>query len=300
MRTTLQILILLAFQTVLAQDLASILEQETPTETDYTIATFKGTRIINGHSVENRKKGILEFMISHRFGKINDGVDELFGLDDSNIRIALEYGLTDDIMLGAGRSSFDKTYDGFIKYRILKQSTGEKNMPLSLSAFGSVSVRTLKDYLPENKPTLQQKTSYTTQLLAARKFNENLSFQLTPSWIHRNSVKTDDDPHDIFAIGIGSRIKLSKRMALNTEYFYTINPLQSVDVKNSFALALDIETGGHIFQLIFSNANTMIEKTFITETTSDFFKGDIHFGFNISRAFQVKKNEYFIPDDSDY
>src|SRR5690606_37746110 len=143
--------------------LSTLLEKETEIGTDYTLATFKGTRLINGHSIENRKQGVLEFLISHRFGRLNDGVDELFGLDDSNIRIALEYGLTDDIMLGVGRSSFDKAYDGFVKYRLLKQSRGEKNTPLSLSVFGSISIRTLKDYLPENKPNLQQKTSYVTQ-----------------------------------------------------------------------------------------------------------------------------------------
>lgn len=282
-----------------AQDLSTLLEKETEIGTDYTLATFKGTRLINGHSIENRKQGVLEFLISHRFGRLNDGVDELFGLDDSNIRIALEYGLTDDIMLGVGRSSFDKAYDGFVKYRLLKQSRGEKNTPLSLSVFGSISIRTLKDYLPENKPNLQQKTSYVTQLLIARKFNEHFSFQLTPTWVHRNLTKIEADPHDIWAVGMGARLKLSKRIALNTEYFYTLNPLKSLEVNNSFALALDIETGGHIFQLIFSNANTMIEKTFITETTSDFFKGDIHFGFNISRAFQVKKPHQQLPD-SDY
>jgi len=300
MKTVIQLCFFIFIQAVFAQDLASILENETTPDTDYTIATFKGTRIINGHSIENRKQGVLEFLISHRFGKISDGVDEMFGLDDSNIRIALEYGLTDNIMIGLGRSSFDKAYDGFIKYRVLKQSTGEKNMPLSVSVFGSANIRTLKDYLPEDKPSLQQKTSYVAQILTAKKFNEHFSLQLTPTWVHRNLVNMDADPHDIFAVGIGGRVRITNRLAVNTEYFYTVNPLESIDAKNSFAIALDIETGGHIFQLIFSNANTMIEKTFITETTSDFFKGDIHFGFNISRAFQIKKNKGFNPDTTDH
>ncbi len=288
--------LLVSTLTIQAQELLDILESEIPPTTEYVTASFKGTRIINGHSIENRKKGILEFLISHRFGKINDGEEEFFGLDESNIRLALEYALTDDIMIGLGRSSFEKTFDGFIKYKLLKQSVGEKNFPASISIFGSVARKTLKDYLPENKPSFNDRLFYTTQILIARKFSESFSLQLSPSYIHRNTVKIDEDPHDIFALGTGMRLKLSKRMSLNTEYYYTFNPLVSQNVKNSFAIGIDIETGGHIFQMMLSNTNTMIEKAFITETTHDFFKGDIHFGFNISRAFQLKKNKNIFPE----
>lgn len=270
-----------------SQDLLDILEKETPQTTDYVTSTFKGTRILNGHSIENRKKGTLEFIISHRFGKINSGIDELFGLDQSNIRFAFEYGLTNDIMLGVGRSSFEKTYDAFIKYKILKQSSGLKPFPLSVSLFGSTAYKTIKDYDPVNKPNFNDQLVYTSQILIARKFNTNLSFQISPTFIHRNSVRINDDPHDIFAIGFGNRIKLSNRVSLNGEYFYTINPLNSINTKNSLAFGIEIETGGHVFQLILSNSITMIEKGFIAETTGNFFKGDIHFGFNISRAFQI-------------
>jgi hypothetical protein len=284
---------------IFAQDLMDILEKETPVETYYTTGTFKGTRVINGHSIENRKKGILEFLISHRFGKINDGIDEFFGLDDSNIRMALEYGLTDDMTIGLGRSSFEKTYDGFIKYRLLKQRTGEKTFPLSMSVFGSVAKKTLKDYDPADKPSFNDRLFYTSQIIVARKFNENLSLQITPTYVHRNSVRVDADPHDIFAIGTGGRYKVTKRMSINAEYFYTINPLKSVNTKNAFALSLDIETGGHVFQLMVSNAITMIEKAFITETQDDFFKGDIHFGFNISRAFHLGNKKSKVPEEKE-
>ncbi|MGS2764663.1 DUF5777 family beta-barrel protein [Sinomicrobium sp. M5D2P9] len=300
MKKTIFILLFLCVYTqVSAQDLMEILDEETPENKEYVSAAFKGTRIINGHSIENRKKGVLEFLISHRFGRINDGIDELFGLDDSNIRFALEYALTDDLMFGIGRSSFEKTYDGFAKYKLLKQATGEKPFPLSVSLFGSVAWKTLKDYDPEDKPDFSDRLFYTTQVLIARKFNENLSLQLSPTYVHRNSVKTDADPHDIFAVGTGGRYKLSKRVSVNAEYFYTINPLKSVDTKNAFALSVDIETGGHVFQLMVSNAITMIEKSFITETTDDFFKGDIHFGFNISRAFQIGNKRRKIPGDEE-
>jgi len=297
MKKTLILLVSLCSYALNAQELLDILESEIPTNTEYVTASFKGTRIINGHSIENRKKGVLEFLISHRFGKISSGEEQLFGLDESNIRFALEYGLTDDIMVGFGRSSFEKTYDGFVKYRLLKQSTGEKEFPVSVSLFGSVARKTLKDYLPENKPSFNERLFYTSQILIARKFTKSFTLQITPTYIHRNSVKIDDDPHDIFAVGSGMRIKLNKRVSLNSEYYYTFNPLVSQDVTNSFAIGVDIETGGHVFQLMLSNANTMIEKAFITETTDNFFKGDIHFGFNISRVFHVKKSKTITPTD---
>ncbi|WP_298485476.1 DUF5777 family beta-barrel protein [uncultured Maribacter sp.] len=274
-----------------AQDLSAILESNMPETENYTTATFKGTRILNGHSIENRKKGVTEFVISHRFGRINLGFDELYGLDQSNIRFALERGITDDLMLGIGRSSFEKTYDGFVKYRILKQRDTKNTMPISLSFFGSLAYRTIKDFDPEKEPTFNQKLTYVGQLLIAKKFSPGFSMQIMPSYVYRNSVKIHNDPHGIFAMGIGGRAKITKRMALNAEYHYTINPLQSINASNSLALGLEIETGGHVFQIILSNSITMIEKSFITESTDDFFKGDIHLGFNISRAFQGKNKK---------
>ena len=291
MKNILLLLLLLSFNNIFSQDLIDILENESPKRTDFVSSTFKGTRILNGHSIENRKKGTLEFLISHRFGRINQGIDELFGLDQSNIRFAFEYGLSDKLMLGLGRSSFNKTYDGFAKYQLIRQSKGEKSFPFSVSLFESVVYRTLKDYDPANKPNFNKKLAYTSQLLIASKINRVLSLQITPTYIHNNSVRTNDDSHDIFAIGFGNRIKLSNRVTLNTEYFYTINPLKSIDAKNSLAIGVDIETGGHVFQLILSNSITMIERDFITESTNDFFKGGIHFGFNISRAFQTGGNK---------
>ncbi|CAA0174758.1 conserved exported hypothetical protein [Tenacibaculum maritimum] len=269
-----------------AQDLTEILEQEEVKNTKEDVyATFKGTRILNGHSIENRKKGTLDFIISHKFGRVNEGFDQFFGLDQSNIRFAFEYAISNDVTLGVGRSSFEKTYDGFIKYKIVKQSKGMNSFPASISIFASTALKTIKDYDPENKPSFGEKFTHTTQLLIARKITPKLSLQVSPTWVHRNLVKIQQDPHDIFALGMGGRMKLSNRVTLNTEYYYTFNPLQSINTKNSLALGVDIETGGHVFQLMLSNTITMIEKGFITETTGNFFKGDIHFGFNISRSF---------------
>ena len=268
-----------------AQDLFDILEDEAPETTEVVTATFKGTRIANGHSIENRKKKELEFIISHRFGRVNTGFYDLFGLDQSNIRFALEYGITDDLTGGLGRSSFEKIYDGFLKYKLVKQKTGANSFPIAISLFGSATIKTQESFDPNFDPSLSERLAYVGQVLIARKFSPSLSLQLTPTFVHRNSVVLDADPHDIFALGFGARVKLSKRVSLNAEYYYAFDELESLTTTNSLAFGVDIETGGHVFQIILSNSITMIEKSFITETTGNFFGGDIHLGFNISRTF---------------
>jgi hypothetical protein len=278
------VIVLLGFQ-LSAQDLLDVLDTEAPEVTNIVTSTFKGTRILNGHSIENRKDKELEFLISHRFGALNLGFDELFGLDQSNIRFALEYGVSDNLTWGFGRSSYEKTYDSFLKYSLMKQKEGEKSFPFAISLFGSIVAKTVKDYDPADKPKFTDRLTYVGQVLIARKVNSSFSFQITPTYIHRNSVKTNEDPHNIFAVGFGNRIKLSKRVSFNSEYYYTFDQLASLETTNSLAFGVDIETGGHVFQLILSNSITMIEKSFITETNGDFFGGDIHFGFNISRTF---------------
>jgi hypothetical protein len=268
-----------------AQDLFDVLEDEAPKTTEVVTATFKGTRIANGHSIENRKKKELEFIISHRFGRVNTGFYDLFGLDQSNIRFALEYGITDDLTAGLGRSSFEKIYDGFLKYKLVKQKTGAKSFPIAISLFGSATIKTQESFDPNFDPSFSERLAYVGQVLIARKFSPSLSLQLTPTFVHRNSVVLDADPHDIFALGFGGRVKLGKRVSLNAEYYYAFDELESLTTTNSLAFGVDIETGGHVFQIILSNSITMIEKSFITETTGNFFGGDIHLGFNISRTF---------------
>lgn len=268
-------------------DLLDVLNEETPENVteDIVTATFKGTRILNGHSIQNRKDKELEFIISHRFGAINLGFDELFGLDQSNIRFALEYGVTDNLTMGLGRSSFEKTFDSFFKYSLVKQRKGANYFPVAISFFGSIAAKTQDEQFPLIKRTFSENLSYVGQVLIARKFNPSFSMQITPTFIHRNTVRAAEDPHSIFALGFGSRIKLSKRVSFNSEYYLAFDESTSINAKNSLAFGVDIETGGHVFQLILSNAITMIEKSFIAENTGDFFGGDIHFGFNISRTF---------------
>ena len=280
----LTVFLILASLQLSSQDLLDVLELEAPVTENIVSATFKGTRIVNGHSIENRKNKELEFIISHRFGRVNTGFEELFGLDQANIRFALEYGLTDDLTAGLGRSSFEKTYDGYLKYSLLKQKTGANAFPFAVSLFGSIAAKSQKA-IAGNERTFAESLFYVGQVLIAKKVNSSLSIQVTPTYVHRNLATIAADPHDIFALGFGTRVKLSKRVSLNAEYYQQFQKLTSVNARNSLAFGVDIETGGHVFQIILSNAITMVEKSFITETTGNFFGGDIHLGFNLSRTF---------------
>ena len=272
------------------EDLLNLLEQDQPT-TEIVTATFKGTRIINGHSVETRGAGTMDIIFMHRFGRINSGAYNLWGLDEAWIRLGVEYAITDNLTLGIGRSSFEKTYDGFVKYKFLNQTRGVKNFPFTATAFASTAINTLRPPSDDVDIKFSSRLAYTFQVLLARKFNKNFSAQLTPTLVHRNLVETPEENHDIFALGFSGRHKITKRMAVSIEYFYQFNNNTLETNRNSLGLGLEIETGGHVFQMVFANSQAMIEKQFITETTGDFFNGDIHFGFNIVRSFQLKKNK---------
>jgi Membrane bound beta barrel domain (DUF5777) len=250
-------------------------------------ASFKSTRIINLHSLENMSAGELDIRISHRFGFINGGLYELFGLDESTIRLGADYGITDRLMVGLGRSSFEKTYDGFLKFKLLRQSTGAKNTPLTLALFSSMAIKTIKPP-PDRENYFSNNLYYTFQLIMGRKFSDAFSLELVPTLVHRNLVETYEEENDVLALGVGGRIKLSKRVSLNAEYVYVLPNQLAPEYHNSLSIGFDIETGGHVFQLHFSNSTSMIEKGYIAETVGDWGNGDIRFGFNISRVFNIK------------
>jgi len=274
-----------------SQDLDALLDKELKPETTYATATFKSTRIVNGHSVERMKKNQLEFRVSHRFGQLNEGSYNLWGLDQGTIHLALEYGLTDWLEVGIGRSTYEKTFDGFGKVSLLRQSSGVKNMPIQLSYLLSTEVISLKQ-TPEKYVDFASRMSFIQQILIARKLNEGLSVQLTPTYIHRNLVPTELDKNDLFACGIGGRYKLSKRVALNVEYFYVYRANGSslpITYYNPLSVGIDIETGGHVFQIMLTNSQAMREGGFIGKTTGSWSDGGIHLGFNISRVFSFNK-----------
>lgn len=271
-------------------DLLGQLEQETKKDapTELVDATFKSTRLVNGHTVETPGEGTLVFLFSHNFGTINQGGSTLFGFDNAKVRIALEYGISDRLEVGVGRSSLDAAVDGFVKYRALRQSTGLHAMPFSVTLLASAAVNT-REYIDNIDHTFGLRTAYAYQALIARKFSPELSLQLMPSLIHQNLVMREGENNDVYALGGGGRYKLTKRFSVNAEYYYLLSRFAAKNQFNSVGLGVDIETGGHVFQLHISNSPGMIEKQFIAETDKTFFSGNIYYGFIVSRNFTVKQ-----------
>lgn len=281
-------------------DLLKELEGEETATKEYTSATFKTTRLINGHSIENTGKGVLDFRISHRFGELKSGFSGFFGLDGANTRIGFDYGVTDWLTTGAGRNTYDKEFDGFAKVKLLRQ-TENNSMPLSVSYVGAMSIQTMQtpELVPGEKYYFSHRLYYVNQLLIARKFSQLLSLQLMPTHVHYNYVMTNEEPNDMFAIGAGGRLKLSNRVSFNVEYYHLLGDKKLLDgsgqkVRNSLSAGFDIETGGHVFQLMFTNASTMTERAFIGGPgNADIGDGGVHFGFNISRVFTIVRPKEF-------
>ncbi len=278
--------IMTLFASAQDNDMLSLLKDSVTTE--YTTASFKTDRVINLHSLENTAAGNLDIKISHRFGFFSGGAYELFGLDQASIRIGGDYGITNRLMVGVGRSSYEKTFDAFAKFKLLRQSKGAKNTPVTLCAFGSIAVKTIKPSDPTRVNYFSSKLYYTGQLIIGRKFSKAFSLQLSPTIVHRNLVEKASEKNDILALGAGARFKLGKRTSLNAEYIYVLPNQLAPEYRNSVSIGFDIETGGHVFQLHFTNSTSMIEKGFIAETIGDVSNGDIHFGFNIARTFNIK------------
>lgn len=253
---------------------------------EYVTSSFKSSRVINGHSMEFIGKGILDVRILHRFGPVNQGIREFFGLDQASMRMGFDYGLSKNLTIGIGRSTLRKELDGFVKFRSVHQATGPGGAPVSLILIAGMSIITQENDDPAKEVTFNSRLGYYYQAVIGRKFNQKFTLQLSPTIVHRNQVLLNDD-NDTYALGIGSRFKLSKRVAFVIDYFYVFNGLPKKQNYNPLSLGFDIETGGHVFQLHFSNASGMNERAFITETFNDWGKGDIQFGFNLSRVFTL-------------
>jgi hypothetical protein len=297
---------ILVAQIAYAQDdLLALVNKNEPAKKQFINNAFKSSRVINGHSMEFIGKGIMDFRILHRFGEINTGVNNLYGLDQANMRIGFDYGLTKDLTVGFGRSNVNKEWDGFIKYRPIQQSTGGKgSSPVSLILVTGMTLSTTPWADPLRKNFFTSRMNYYNQIIIGRKFSERFSLQLSPTHVHLNLVPYNIYSNDIFAMGIGSRLKITKRTAFVVDYHYIIKPdmfnfeddeegssggksAQFINMINPLSIGFDIETGGHVFQLHFSNSTGMNEKAFITNTTKSWGKGEIRFGFNLSRVFAV-------------
>ncbi len=278
---------------VQAQSLLKEVEDSIPANQKVTSA-FKSTRVINAHSIEMLHKGNLDFRIMHRFGFISSGVKQLYGLDNASMRISFDYGITDNTTIGFGRSTFRKELDLFLKTRLLQQSTGLKAMPFSLVIAAGGLVWTEESFATV-KPDFGDRSSYYVQLIAGRKFNSVFSLQLSPIVVHSGTPANAGDDKTLFAMGGGARLKVSRRMAITLDYHHPFGSLNG-NSTDPLSMGVDIETGGHIFQLQFSNATGMNERAYITETSGNFFKGDIRFGFNLSRIFKLGNRKEVAPN----
>ena len=290
----------LAVTVVSAQDdLMKELEKGQKPETNYAVQTFRGTRIINGQSVETKGKGELEFIFSHRFGRINTGAYNMFGLDGNdgiNVRLGLEYGITDRLSVAIGRSSFLKDYDAYARYKLVSQSSGVKNFPVTITVIGTAVYRAFPNAADASQasiplPSTGDRMGYVIEVPIARKFSSKFSAQVTPVFVHRNAVDKNFENNDDYAVGFAARYKVTKSMSLIGEYYSRMNAHTNTPYYNSAGLGFDIETGGHVFQVVFTNSMGLNTRTVITETAGDINNGDVRFGFNITRTFQLTKRK---------
>jgi hypothetical protein len=279
------VLFLLAHARGISQDLLSLLDEEQPAK-EYVTNAFKSTRIINTHSTEFLGAGVLDVRILHRFGLVNGGIRNLYGLDQANMRLGFDYGILKRLMIGIGRSNVNKELDGFAKYRLLWQAKGDHASPVSVVVVAGSTLHTMPDD-PTRVNFFSSRVTYYGQLLISRKFNENFTLQLTPGVVHYNLVEKVADANDIYSVGLGGRYKLSKRVAINWDYQYVLPGFLPDGYYNYVGVGFDLETGGHVFQLHFANSVGMNERAFITRTTEQISKMDIRFGFNLSRVFTV-------------
>lgn len=292
MKKLLHALLLLFSISAAAQDNTdSLLNAGDQPKKEYVDNAFKSTRVIMGQSVEMLGAGVLDFRILHRFGNIKGGLKEMFGLDQATMRMSFDYGLSKNITIGVGRSTLKKELDAYVKYRVIQQSKGETNFPAALVLVAGITCNTTEWSDPTRKNFFTSRLSYFYQLLAGRKFSEKFTLQLSPTFVHRNFVEFDTDKNDLVAIGIASRYKFSRRMAFIIDAFPIVYGARSNFNQMPLSVGIDIETGGHVFQLHFSNARGMNEKAFIAETNQKWGKGEVQFGFNLSRVFTIKKNK---------
>ena len=265
-----------------------LLEADEPT-TNYVTNAFKGVRVINGHSIEMLAPGTMDFRILHRFNLVNQGFYDAFGIDGATMRMGFDFGITKNLTLGIGRSTQKKEVDAFAKYRLLWQSTGVKTMPVSLVVIGGVTRNGLRDEFLSAKQS--RRIAYYAEILIGRKFSERFSLQVAPMIIHRNVVEDVVQKNDIYAATFGGRFKFTKRIAFVWDYAHAFNRFPTDAKLDPLSIGIDIETGGHVFQLHFSNAIGMNERAFVTDENTDWLKGEFRFGFNLSRVFQIKKKK---------
>ena len=275
----------LLFQLLIFAASLNLSAQDSIQENEPVKNVFQGTRFINLHSANVADKNELQLFIQHRFGDISGGFYEFFGLDESSSRIGLEYGLFNNFNVGLGRSSYMKTFDGFLKYRILAQS---ETVPLTITATAAGSVPTIKDVIPEDYNSFSDKASGNIQLHFAHSFKK-IGFQVSPGYIATGYIPVENDKYSFFTLAAGGSAKLSKKVSLNLEYLYRFE--DKIDYVNPLSASIDIDTGGHLFQIMISNSQQMYDQAIITNPTGDWTEGHLFLGFNLVREFNFKQYE---------
>ena len=242
--------------------------------------SFKALQVVTGQSTKMAAKKEFYVDISHRFGDVSDGLKSFFGLDNATTKLGVIYGLTDGISLNVSRHTYQKTYELGAKYRLLKQ---QGNSPFDIVGYHVVDINSEldKDQFPNIK--FGDRLAYLSQILISRRFSENFSLQLSPSFVHKNLIDPMIEDENLFSTGIGGRYKISRRVSLNAEYFMNFDDKKYY--KNPLSIGMDIDTGGHIFQLVFTNSQPNTEVGYITNATGDWAKGHFFFGFNLYRVF---------------
>ncbi|MCX6205909.1 MAG: DUF5777 family beta-barrel protein [Bacteroidetes bacterium] len=277
--------LLLIVNTAKAQDLLDLVDTDKPKK-EIVKNAFKSIRVINGHSIEFLSPGTMDFRILHRFGQLNQP-NNFGGLDQASMRLGFDFGITRYLQFGFGRSTFKKEFDGYFKLAPIRQSTGTHSFPATIALVGGMTLNTLPYADPTVHNYFSSRIAYYGQMIIGRKFSEGITLQLSPTIVHNNIVPFTSQPNDVFAIGFGGRLKMNKRTAFTWDYYYLLNGIQDDVNYDPLSIGVDIETGGHVFQLHVSNSAGMNERAFITETTGSWEKFDVRLGFNLSRIFQI-------------
>lgn len=257
-------------------------EIDSDEDNNYATATFKGLKIVNFESTKLVAKKEFTFVVAHRFGSLENGLETFFGLDDAVTRLNFIYGINDAINISVSRSSFQKIYESAIKYRLTRQSD---NFPFTIVGYNSILVNTALDKNNYPKLEFNDRLGYTTQILIARKVSDKLSLELAPTVFHDNFVLDNNQDNTQYALGMGTRYKLGKRWSLNADYGWHLNRSSTSPFKNPLSIGIDLETGGHVFQMHFTNSQAMNTNGFLGQATGEWSDGDIYFGFNLSRRF---------------
>jgi len=261
---------------------------EKPTK-QWTKYAFKSPRVINSHSMEFLNPGTMDFRILHRFGQLDQGYKNFFGLDQASMRMGFDFGILRNLMVGVGRSTYKKELDAYIKFAPMLQSTGPWSSPVTVAFVAGITRDGLPWTDPSRKNFYTSRLAYYFEMIIGRKISEGITLQVAPILVHRNIVTLATDHNNVYGVSVGGRLRLSKRISLTADYTKLVRGMPDSGYTEPLSVGFDIETGGHVFQLHFSNSTGMNERAFVTETTGRWGKTEVRFGFNLSRVFQIRK-----------